>query len=519
MASIFSLTLMLPMTMPAKRDSGCSQADDRTTFCAGPCRSGLSRLSLIAGAVLWTLVGVALLTVWKQPSPEANGDEADAPPTENSKASVRLNFPARRLPDFEFDEVMGGTLSLDDLKGERWVASFVFSRCTTSCPMISAAMMRLHERVEDTAPDVKFVSITVDPKFDTVDVFRQYSEIWTKGNHDRWKFLTGTKEEIYDLVVKGFGLYVKENVGETRLPGMEVAHTNRVVLVNEDGIPVGTFLGTREADMVKLRRILTGRDPFPEPGPSLTFSSGDGSPPAVEFQAVPVDDRDQPTADEPSGGASEGGPAPPEDSTEDQGSAAGDARTEDDQSGFLAPGQSADNDSGSAASHNAAIDARLPTWARRLPSVNAGLNSLATILLLSGFFAIRSGRRRTHRNLMIAAFAASAAFLVCYLTYHWALGEYTGEHGKRFTGEGLWAVIYQLILWPHIVLAVFVPVLAIQVFRHAFAERWSEHRRLARITFPIWMFVSVTGVIIYAMLYHWPGNSTASEVIAFAAPA
>lgn len=485
-------------------------------------RRGLSRPSLIAGALLWTLVGVALLAIWKQRSSEANGDEAETPATEKSESSVKLNFPARRLPDFEFQEVMGGTVELDDLKGQPWVASFVFSRCTTSCPVISASMMRLHERVKDTAPDVKLVSITVDPEFDTVDVFRQYSEIWTKGDHDHWKFLTGDKDEIYDLVVNGFGLYVKENVGETRLPGLEVAHTNRVVLVNEDGIPVGTFLGTRDADMVKLRRILNGRDPFPKPGPALTFSSGDGSPLAIEFQAVPAEDQDEQT-----GAAGNEADAPSEPAPgDDQDEAGSTSASNDDQSANdVQPDKNVATDRGataaaelSATEHNAAIDERLPMWARRLPALNAGFNSLATVLLLSGFTAIRSGRRNTHRNLMIAAFLTSAVFLVSYLTYHWALGEYTGEHGKRFTGEGIWAVVYQLILWPHIVLAVFVPILAIQVFRHAFAERWDDHRRLAKVTFPIWMFVSITGVVIYAMLYHWPGTA-APEAIALASPA
>ena len=105
---------------------------------------------------------------------------------------------------------------------------------------------------------------------------------------------------------------------------------------------------------------------------------------------------------------------------------------------------------------------------------------------------------------MISAFVTSVVFLVCYLVYHYALGKYTGEHGRRFPGDGVAAIVYQLILWPHIVLAAAVPVLAILVFRHAFAERWDQHRRLAKITFPIWMFVSVTGVVIYGMLYHWP---------------
>ena len=95
-------------------------------------------------------------------------------------------------------------------------------------------------------------------------------------------------------------------------------------------------------------------------------------------------------------------------------------------------------------------------------------------------------------------------FLLSYLTYHYALGEYTGEHGRRFVGSQIASVVYMSILIPHIILAIFVPFLAIRVFQHAFASLWEEHRRLARITFPIWLFVSVTGVVIYWMLYQLP---------------
>ena len=108
---------------------------------------------------------------------------------------------------------------------------------------------------------------------------------------------------------------------------------------------------------------------------------------------------------------------------------------------------------------------------------------------------------------MISAFVISVLFLVSYLGYHYALGKYTGEHGRRFSGEGIWAVIYPLVLWPHVALAATVPFLAVGVFRHAFAERWEAHKRLARVTLPIWLYVSVTGVVIYGMLYHWPQSA------------
>lgn len=474
----------------------------------------LSRKSIVLGGVMWTAVGVALIGMWLGPDRQQQAEAIDEPSSQaqpgdgtspdtairpgEDQSSVRMNLPERPLPDFEFEKVTGGTLSLADLKGKRWVASFVFSRCTTSCPMISRAVMKVHDRTKKSAPDAHFVSITVDPKYDTVEVFGKYAEIFTQGDSSRWSFLTGSQQEIYELVVKGFGQFVKENLGKSRMPGFEVAHTNRVVLVNEDGIPVATFLGTQEGDMVKLGRILAGREEFPEPGPpptglGLSFSRSDGTPLDVQFKVKPVDDEESTTEER-----SDAVESSDDDSTIPQTDDSVDSNDSPNAAGTLSDADL------SVEEHNATIDEKLPAWARKLPTVNAMLNTIAGILLLSGLAAIKSDNRDRHRNLMLSAFATSAVFLGCYLTYHWALGEYTGEHGRRFSGTGISAVIYQLILWPHIILAVFVPILAIRVFMHAFAERWDAHRKLAKITFPIWMFVSVTGVVIYGMLYHWP---------------
>lgn len=480
---------------------------------SAPKRHRMSSTKLFLGAVLWIGVFIGLFFVWqgRQDKAEAGRQEdsentktdadanyaQDANEDSGKAPTVTVKLPPRELPDFEFDEVMGGKYGLKDLKGKRWVASMVFSRCTQTCPTISAAMMRLHERVAESAPDVMFVTVTVDPGFDSLDVFRQYSEIYTKGDHSRWKFLTGRQQEVFELVLNGFGLYVKENDPKTRLPGIEVAHSNRVVLVNEDGIPVGTFLGTEEADMVRLRRILTGRTEFPTPSSGLTFRRPDGTVLPVELQAVPKTD--------------EGEKDDTVDSENDAASGESDSDTDDEPQPTTTPNAKDDDatttkTSLTPAQHNKKIDEAMPVWAKNLPSWNAGLNTLAAILLLTGFVAIKRKQKERHRNLMIAAFLTSVVFLISYLTYHYALGKYTGEHGKRFSGEGIFAVLYQLILWPHIILAAVVPVLAIVVFRHAFAERWDAHRKLAKITFPIWMFVSVTGVVIYGMLYHWPAS-------------
>ena len=125
-------------------------------------------------------------------------------------------------------------------------------------------------------------------------------------------------------------------------------------------------------------------------------------------------------------------------------------------------------------------------------------------------FAVGTGRnqeqaiRLRHRNLMITAFIVSICFLACYLTYHEVLYRFTSYRGRAFEGSVLATRVYFGILIPHVILAALVPILALRVFYLAFRERWSEHRRLAKITLPVWLFVSITGVVIYGMLYHWP---------------
>ena len=150
--------------------------------------------------------------------------------------------------------------------------------------------------------------------------------------------------------------------------------------------------------------------------------------------------------------------------------------------------------------------ADLPAWIAVLPAVNASLNGLATVLLSLGYLRIRRGQVRAHQKLMLSAFGTSVVFLVCYLAYHFGLHHYTGKSGRPFAGTGLIRPVYFTILVTHVVLAAAVPVLAVQTIRRAWQRDFERHRRIARITFPIWLYVSVTGVIIYLMLYHWPGN-------------
>jgi uncharacterized membrane protein YozB (DUF420 family) len=146
-----------------------------------------------------------------------------------------------------------------------------------------------------------------------------------------------------------------------------------------------------------------------------------------------------------------------------------------------------------------------------LPAVNATLNAIATVLLLVGYWQIRTKRSqwKSHRATMIAAFTVSVLFLISYLTYHGLRGGVSTPFG----GEGIIRTVYYVILVTHVVLAAIVPVLAIISMRRGLALRFDKHKRIARWTFPIWLYVSVTGVIVYFMLYQWfpSGVITASR--------
>lgn len=132
---------------------------------------------------------------------------------------------------------------------------------------------------------------------------------------------------------------------------------------------------------------------------------------------------------------------------------------------------------------------------RALPALNATLNATSAVLLLAGWLAIRRRAVRVHRACMVAAFGTSVVFLVSYLVYHAQAGT------TRFPGQGWIRPLYFGILGTHTVLAAIVPVLAVLTLRLAFRARFDRHARLARWTLPVWLYVSVTGVVVYALLY------------------
>ncbi len=138
----------------------------------------------------------------------------------------------------------------------------------------------------------------------------------------------------------------------------------------------------------------------------------------------------------------------------------------------------------------------MPDYISYLPHVNAFLNTTSALFLIAGYFFIRLGRINAHRNCQIIAVSTSALFLISYLTYHYYHGD------TPFPGQGSVRPLYFFILITHIILAiVIVPLVLITLFRAARFD-FTRHKRIARWTLPLWLYVSVTGVIVYVMLYH-----------------
>ena len=131
-----------------------------------------------------------------------------------------------------------------------------------------------------------------------------------------------------------------------------------------------------------------------------------------------------------------------------------------------------------------------------LPIVNACLNALATVFLMLGFVYIKKGNKTAHRNCMVSAFVTSAVFLTCYLTYH-----FSTEVVTKFVEPEWFRPIYLVLLITHVVLAVVILPLIFITLSRALKERFDKHRKIARWTWPLWMYVSITGVLIYLLLY------------------
>jgi protein SCO1/2/putative membrane protein len=351
------------------------------------------------------------------------------------------------VEDFSLTECHGQTVTKTDLLGKPWVACFIFTRCAGAdfCPRVSEQMRLLQDRLKEV--DVRLVTITVDPDRDTPEDLLRYSKQFN-ADPDKWWFLTGDKQTIYHLIRHSFRMLVGE--APNPIPGFEVEHSLELMYVDDKGVVRGRYNARDDVAMAKLRRALRGKT---DPADAAIIAQGE------------VNERRQAELQ------------------------------------LRAEAEAADR---ARAEEALEAESQVPEWVQKLPAANATLNGLATVLLLVGYAFIKAGSPVRHKWTMLAAFASSTVFLTCYLICHFALYHYTGSGSRAFLGTGPIRPVYFTILITHVVLAMLVGVLAPTVLYRALRNQIERHKRLARVTYPIWLYVSVTGVIIYFILYHWP---------------
>lgn len=238
---------------------------DDSSIPPGDSSAGLRRMLWIAGGLLWVLVGVGLFVVWRMkhayesaPAAQSSQPTADAPLKDQPPGAAVAAIPdpdyvepTGVIADFTLTDRHEQEVSKDDLLGEPWVAGFIFTRCAGPCFRVTGAMKELARKFDGT--DLQLVTFTVDPDFDTPEVLTNYADAFD-ADENRWMFLTGDKAEIYTLILKSFLLPVEEMSGSARVPGAEVVHSTRLVLVDRDGKIVGKYDALNEVESARLRR-------------------------------------------------------------------------------------------------------------------------------------------------------------------------------------------------------------------------------------------------------------------------
>lgn len=198
-------------------------------------------LSILLAAVFAVVTAYSLRTLRERPP-------ALPPLLQSAKQDDDIRMP---VADFELTERSGKAVKRTDLAGKVWVASFVFTCCTESCPRISGSMASLQHDLQEEK-DVRLVSFSVNPASDTPAQLKVYADNY-QADPERWLFLTGKQEDVYRLIQESFHLAVEQNRGEKRTPGNEVMHSNKLALVDRQGRIRGYFDGTDEAELARLR--------------------------------------------------------------------------------------------------------------------------------------------------------------------------------------------------------------------------------------------------------------------------
>ena len=478
----------------------------------------MRRPVLIVGAVLWTLafaVGAWMFASMQAARAEAQAQrfklqqQVEAGPREELVPPDDWQPP--RVEGFTLIDQTGEEVTAETLAGQPYVAGFIFTRCQSHCPDLLGKMVELRQALGDY--EGRFLTVTVDPEHDTPEVMADFADIYSE-DADQWKFLTGEPEELLQLVRFGHRVLPP---GEPTIEddlGPAAAHSLRLMHVGADGRLIGSYFYADPTDITRLRRVLRGKAETAEenlvrPPLSLWVKPNGDRPDDPENEAgeTPGDTTEAGASTSDAGGPDGELQAATRDSADVEARTTGDGNTRAAVTGAAIDPASVD---ASPRELDEAVDdsrtrlAKLPEWARPLPTINASLNALATVLLIGGYLSIRGNNAHRHRAFMLATVGVSAAFLASYLTYHVVLTSTTGLRGRPFEGTGVIRPVYFTLLISHIVLAVVVLVPILLALKYAYQRRWQAHKRLVRWVFPVWLYVSVTGVVIYGMLYHWP---------------
>ncbi|MBA3312068.1 MAG: SCO family protein [Planctomycetota bacterium] len=229
---------------------------------AAPKARRLSLFLWVTGAALWLIVLVLAVGIFtrrgESEAPSIEVEVVDSP-TSDGASGVVVKTPKETTPiwnpngvaDFSFTERSGETVTKQDLLGKPWIVGFIFTRCAGPCPKVSGQMSVLQDALADA--DVRLVTMTVDPDYDTPDVLSRYAEAYG-ADAEKWLFLTGDKDTLHGYITKEFLQSVEEMQGADRKPGFEVLHTTNLMLVDAKGVVRGKYNAQEPEDMAKLRR-------------------------------------------------------------------------------------------------------------------------------------------------------------------------------------------------------------------------------------------------------------------------
>jgi cytochrome oxidase Cu insertion factor (SCO1/SenC/PrrC family) len=247
-------------------------ADPQVEATPGEFRPRFRRTWIISGLVMWGLVivvAVSILVIRHRQHAARSADDAAAlalagsPIRETNPTDAQGNKTGEALPsspwspagieDFVFTERSGRKITKADLLGHPWLISFIFTRCVGPCPRVSGQMSELQTLLKGT--DVRLVTLTVDPDFDTTDVLKHYAQVY-HADSSRWLYLTGDKRKTYRLINNSFLMPVQEYTGKDREPGFEVMHSTNILLVNEKGVVIAKYNALADVDIARLRHDL-----------------------------------------------------------------------------------------------------------------------------------------------------------------------------------------------------------------------------------------------------------------------